>query len=62
VPANAGGPLLGSARRWRGLTWVGWVNYLVLRWVGLAIWYTVPPDNSRMTDLRMRRQPWGRWM
>lgn len=37
---------LGPLRRFRGLTWVGWLNYLVLRWFLLRLIYTVEEDNS----------------
>lgn len=35
-------------RRWRGLTWVGWLNYLVLRWFFVRLAYAVPsPEIGR---------------
>jgi hypothetical protein len=34
---------LGPMRRVRGLTWVGWVNYLVLRWFLFRIYYVPVP-------------------
>lgn len=31
-------------RRWRGLTWVGWLNFIVLRWFFVRLTYEVPID------------------
>lgn len=39
------GPL-GPLRRWRGHTWVGWANILVLRWLFVRLQYTVEYDNT----------------
>jgi hypothetical protein len=48
----SGGPITpskngpGPLRRWRGLTWVGWVNYVVLRWFLFRIAYAVEDDGT----------------
>lgn len=36
----------GPLRRWRGLTWVGWLNAIALRWVGLRVYYQLEEDGS----------------
>ena len=44
-PSNVdeNGNHLGPLRRYRGLTWVGWVNYVLLRWFLFRIIYTFVP-------------------
>lgn len=37
------GVCLGPMRRWRGLTWIGWLNYLVLRWFFVRLCYQSMP-------------------
>jgi hypothetical protein len=37
---------LGPLRRWRGLTWVGWLNYVVLRWFLFRLTYNVEEDGN----------------
>lgn len=38
--------LQGPLRRWRGLTWVGWLNTLFLQFLGVRLIYCVEEDNS----------------
>jgi hypothetical protein len=37
---------MGPLRRWRGLTWVGWLNTLVLQFLGVRLTYHVEKDNT----------------
>lgn len=56
VPSGRPGPL----KRWRGLTWVGWLNYLVLRWFLFRIYYMVEEDNT-ISRYGVRFVPTWRW-
>jgi hypothetical protein len=40
------GCALGPMRRWRGHTWVGWLNLVVLRWCFVHLYYVVEYDNT----------------
>lgn len=53
---NGNGPL----RRWRGLTWVGWLNFLVLRWFLFRVYYVVETDGT-ISKYGMRFIPSWRW-
>lgn len=44
--ADAAPELLGPLRRFRGMTWVGWLNRLVLRWFFVRLAYRLEPDNT----------------
>lgn len=50
-------------RRWRGLTWIGWVNRLVLRWIGLRIEWACSGngDESVIGYGLVTAWPWSRW-
>jgi hypothetical protein len=65
IPANAPGtpPVgdrLGPLRRWRGLTWIGWLNYLALRWFLVRLHYGVEQDNT-ISRYYFRFTPTWRW-
>lgn len=47
-------------RRWRGLTWMGWVNYLVLRWFFVRL-HRVVEDDGEITGYGLRRCFSWRW-
>lgn len=55
-PEGRPGPL----KRWRGLTWVGWLNFLVLRWLLFRIGYTVEPDGT-ISRYYVTFMPTWRW-
>lgn len=62
--ANAGEGPLGPLRRFRGLTWVGWLNRLVLRWLFVRLAYVVEPDNTISRYFVHRWVwpfPWSNW-
>ncbi len=56
--------LPGPLRRWRGLSWVGWLNRLVLRWFFVRLGYVVESDNT-ISKYFLHRWvwpfPWSRW-
>lgn len=37
---------LGPMRRLLGLTWIGWLNFLVLRWFFVRLFYVVESDGT----------------
>ncbi len=37
---------LGPLRRFRGMTWVGWLNTIVLQWTGVRLVYRVEENNT----------------
>lgn len=57
VSTDRDGFLLGPMRRFLGLTWVGWLNYLVLRWLFVRLAYTVEPDNT-VSGYKLLRWYW----
>lgn len=60
APGQAPKGRLGPLKRWRGLTWVGWLNYLVLRWFLVRIHYVVETDNT-ISSYGVRFVPTWRW-
>ena len=46
VTVDTGPHLRGPMRRFLGLTWVGWLNRLVLRWFFVRLAYRVYSDNT----------------
>lgn len=60
VPGTQPQGSLGPLRRWRGLTWVGWLNYLFLRWFLFRIAYTVE-ENGTISRYQLKFHPTWRW-
>jgi hypothetical protein len=50
----------GPLRRWRGLTWIGWLNFLLLRWFLFRLSYNVEDDGS-ISGYGVRFIPSWRW-
>lgn len=54
----------GPMRRVLGLTWVGWLNMLVLRWFFVRLYYMVETDNT-ISGWGLHRWvwpfPWANW-
>lgn len=50
-------------RRWRGFTWIGWTNRMVLRWIGLRIeWLCNGDGDERVIGYGLEAAwPWSRW-
>lgn len=64
IEAKPGEGRLGPMRRVLGLTWVGWLNRLILRWFCIRLHYVVETDNtiSRWGVTRwVWPFPWGSW-
>jgi hypothetical protein len=51
---------LGPLKRWRGNTWVGWLNTLVLRWLCIRLAYRVEGDNTISGWGYVWAWPWAR--
>lgn len=51
----------GPLRRWRGLTWVGWLNFLALRWFLVRIVYVFDEDTGENVRYSLRFYPTWRW-
>ena len=48
--------------RWRGLSWVGWLNYLVLRWFFFRLTYKVDEETGeRISGYYFSWVPSWRW-
>jgi len=47
-------------RRFWGLTWQGWANYLVLRWFGWRIVRTVEDDGT-VSSTKLQRWRGTKW-
>lgn len=61
---NGGPELRGPMRRVLGLTWVGWLNILLLRWFFVRLYYVVEQDNT-VSGYGLHRWvwpfPWASW-
>lgn len=51
-----------ALRRWHGLSWVGWVNFVFLRWFLVRLYYQVDElTGERIGPVRLRWWPSWRW-
>ena len=57
---DADGYALGPLKRWHGLTWVGWLNFILLRWFLFRICYQVETDGS-VSKYSLKFVPTWRW-